>query len=205
MIAVVDYGVGNLFSLTCSLSAVGAEAVVTSDAGEIARADGVILPGVGAFGDACGKLRSSGLESVVKDVAASGRPLLGICLGMQMLFERSLEYGVHDGLGLLRGEVVPFRLPSEYKIPHMGWNSLRFVKDSPLLRYVREGEYVYYVHSYYASECEDSIAAASEYGGITVPGLVGRDNVFGTQFHPEKSGAVGLNILRAFNELCAPR
>lgn len=202
MIAVVDYGVGNLFSLTCSLAAAGARAEVTSDADRILSADGVILPGVGAFSDARDKLRSSGLESAVNEVAASGRPLLGICLGMQMLFERSLEYGVHEGLGLLKGEVVPFRLPAEYKIPHMGWNSLRFVRDNPLLRYVKQGEYVYYVHSYYASDCDDSVAAVSEYGGVTVPGLVGKDNVFGTQFHPEKSGAVGMNILRAFKELC---
>lgn len=203
MIAIVDYGVGNLFSLTCSLAAVGADAEVTSDAEAIAAADGVILPGVGAFGDARAKLQSTGLVPVIKDCAASGKPLLGICLGMQLLFERSLEYGVHEGLGLLKGEVVPFRLPAEYKIPHIGWNSLRFYRSSPLLRYVGEGEYVYYVHSYYADGCVDSIVAASEYGGVTVPGLVGRDNVFGTQFHPEKSGAVGLNILRAFKELCA--
>lgn len=202
MIAVVDYGVGNLFSLTSSLKAVGAPARVTADAEEISRANGIILPGVGAFGDARAKLDATGLVPVLKERAAAGVPLLGICLGMQLLFERSSEYGVHEGLGLLAGEVVPFRLPEGYKIPHMGWNSLRFLRPCPLLKYAAEGDYVYYVHSYHAAGCEGSLVAVSDYG-VTVPGLVARGNIFGAQFHPEKSGSVGLGMLRAFAELCA--
>lgn len=202
MVAIIDYGVGNLFSLRSSLAAIGAESVVTGDADEILRADRVILPGVGAFADARRKLAESGLESAVYRCADSGKPLLGICLGMQLLFERSSEYGVHDGLGLLAGAVVPFRLPEGYKIPHMGWNSLRFLRPCPLLKYAAEGDYVYYVHSYHAAGCEDSLVAVSDYG-VTVPGLVARGNIFGAQFHPEKSGSVGLGMLRAFAELCA--
>ena len=197
MIAVVDYGVGNLFSLTGSLRFIGAETTVTSDAGKLRAADGIILPGVGAFADARAKLRASGAESVIRDEVAKGKPFLGICLGMQMLFERSYEYGVHEGLGLIPGEVVPLKLPAGMKVPHMGWNSLHFLKSSPLFEGVSEGEYVYYVHSYYATGCEEDTVAVSGYG-VTVTGAVARGNVFGTQFHPEKSGETGLNILRAF-------
>ncbi len=204
MIAIVDYGIGNLFSLTSSLAAVGAKAKVTSDPKEINLADGVILPGVGAFGDAREKLDETGLIPVIKNVPLSNRPLLGICLGMQLLFKKSFEYGEHEGLGLLKGEVLPFVLPKEYKIPHMGWNALRFIKDSPLLKYVKDGDYVYYVHSFYAKNCNDSLIAVSDYG-VEVPGLVWKGNVYGSQFHPEKSGGVGLNILRAFVELCGHR
>ncbi len=201
MVAIIDYGVGNLFSLQSSFAAIGQEAVVTSDIKEIRRADRVILPGVGAFQDAAEKLRSSGMDRAVKEEAARGKPLLGICLGMQMLFERSYEYGVHEGLGLLKGEIRPIaeRIPAGLKIPQMGWNSLRFVQESPLLKYSREGEYVYFVHSYSAVNCEDSLLAVTEYGA-DLTAAVGKGNVFGCQFHPEKSGDVGLRMLKAFCE-----
>ena len=201
MVAIIDYGVGNLFSLQSSFAAIGQEAVVTSDIEEIRRADRVILPGVGAFQDAAEKLRSSGMDRAVKEEAARGKPLLGICLGMQMLFERSYEYGVHEGLGLLKGEIRPIaeRIPTGLKIPQMGWNSLRFVQESPLLKYSREGEYVYFVHSYSAVNCEDSLLAVTEYGA-DLTAAVGKGNVFGCQFHPEKSGDVGLRMLKAFCE-----
>lgn len=201
MIAVVDYGVGNLFSLVCSLKYIGLDAVVTSDADVLRRADGIILPGVGAFGDAREKLRATGLEPVLCEEARKCKPFLGICLGMQMLFDKSFEYGEHEGLGFIKGNVVPFDLPAGMKVPHMGWNSLDIVKDCPLFKYIKNGDYVYYVHSYYATDCDDDVAATSEYG-VSVTGVVARGNVFGTQFHPEKSGDTGLNILRAFGELC---
>ncbi len=200
MIAVVDYGVGNLFSLVCSLRFIGADAEVTADADRLRSADGIILPGVGAFADAREKLRASGTEPVLREEVAKGKPFLGICLGMQMLFDRSYEYGEHEGLGFIPGEVVPFSLPRGMKVPHMGWNSLQILRECPLLKYVSNGEYVYYVHSYYATGCGEYTAAVSEYG-VPVTGVVARGNVYGTQFHPEKSGDTGLNILRAFNEM----
>lgn len=205
MLAVVDYGVGNLFSLTCSLRAVGAEAVVTGEEGVLARADRVILPGVGAFGDAAEALRASGLDQIVLRVAQAGKPLLGICLGMQLLLDYSTEYGRHRGLGLIPGSVQAIRpvVPAEYKVPHMGWNALRFPKDrpvSPLFRYIREGDCVYFVHSYAGTDCEEHTIATAEYGP-ELTAAVARDNVYGVQFHPEKSGPVGLNILKAFCEL----
>lgn len=200
MIAIIDYGVGNLFSLKSSFKAIGQETVVTSDVEVIKKADKLILPGVGAFGDASKKLRESGLDKVVIEQAKSGKPLLGVCLGMQMLFEKSYEYGEHQGLGLLKGQVVAFDLPKEYKIPHIGWNALRFEKQSPLLKYINEKDCVYFVHSYHAVNCGDSLIATTEYG-TTVTALVGKDNVYGAQFHPEKSGDVGLKILKAFCEL----
>ena len=199
MIAVVDYGVGNLFSLVSSLRFIGVRAEVTADERGLRQAGGIILPGVGAFADAREKLRSSGLEPVVREEVAKGKPFLGICLGMQMLFERSCEYGVHEGLGFIPGEVVPLRLPEGMKVPHMGWNSLQILRECPLLAYVDNGEYVYYVHSYHATGCGAYTAAVSEYG-VTVTGVVARGNVYGTQFHPEKSGETGLMILRAFKE-----
>ena len=201
MIAIIDYGVGNLFSLRSSFAAIGQDATVTGDAEEIRRADRLILPGVGAFQDAADKLRASGMDRAVKEEAARGKPLLGVCLGMQMLFERSYEYGVHEGLGLLKGEIRPIaeRIPEGLKIPQMGWNALRIVKDSPLLKYTREGEYVYFVHSYSAVNCGESLLAVAEYGA-DLTACVGRGNVFGCQFHPEKSGEVGLRILKAFCE-----
>lgn len=202
MIAVVDYGVGNLFSLKSSLAAIGAKAVVTAEREELARAEKIILPGVGAFEDAIKKLRRTGLDRVVTQEAGKGKPLLGICLGMQMLFDRSFEYGEHQGLGLIRGEVRPIAevIPAEYKIPHIGWNALHFQKESPLFRHVGEGEHVYFVHSYYAAGCLDDTVATAEYGA-ELTAAVQRKNVFGCQFHPEKSGRVGLEILRAFAEM----
>jgi glutamine amidotransferase len=202
MIAIVDYGVGNLFSLNSSLQMIGAESVVTADEAVLRSADKILLPGVGAFEDAAKKLRDSGLADLLKELAAEGKPLLGICLGMQMLFEKSFEYGEHEGLGLIPGNVRPIRdvIPAEYKIPHIGWNGLHFRKENPLFKYLKEGDCVYFVHSFYASDCEDSIVATSEYGA-ELTAAVAKGNVYGCQFHPEKSGNVGLAILKAFNEL----
>ena len=201
MIAVVDYGVGNLFSLTFSLTAIGAESIVTGDPEKIKAADKIILPGVGAFEDARKKLRESGLDEVVISEAKKGKKLLGICLGMQMLFERSYEYGVHEGLGLLSGSVVAMqgKIPANLMIPHIGWNALNIKKEHPIFKYVKEGDYVYFVHSYYAEGCDESLLATSEYGK-DLTAAVALDNVTGTQFHPEKSGEVGLSILKAFAE-----
>lgn len=203
MIAIIDYGVGNLFSLESSFGFIGQEAVVTSDPDVIARADRLILPGVGAFEDAARKLRESGLDRVVIREAKGGKPLLGICLGMQMLFEKSYEYGEHEGLGLIKGSVKAIRdvVSDDFKVPHIGWNSLQFGKEkSPLFEYLKEGDYVYFVHSYYGADCEDSVIATTEYGA-TLTAAVASGNVYGTQFHPEKSGDVGLAILRAFCEM----
>ena len=201
MIAIIDYGVGNLFSLVSSFKMIGADAVITGDPEVIRRADKLILPGVGAFADAIAKLRESGLDKVLREEAAKGKELMGICLGMQLLFEKSMEYGEHEGLGLLRGSVVPMEgvIPSELKIPHIGWNALHFQKDHKLMKYIKENDCVYFVHSYYAVDCEDSLLATAEYGK-ELTAMVGKNNVMGCQFHPEKSGAVGLNILRAFCE-----
>ena len=201
MIAVVDYGVGNLFSLCSSLRAIGAEVCVTADPERIYSADKIILPGVGAFGDAADKLRETGLDRVVLAEAQKGKDLLGICLGMQLLFQKSYEYGEHVGLGLLNGSVVSMegRIPSGLKIPHIGWNALHFRRQNKLLRHIREGDCVYFVHSYYAEGCEDSLVATAEYGR-ELTAIVAKGNVMGCQFHPEKSGNVGLQILRAFCE-----
>ena len=203
MIAIIDYGVGNLFSLESSFGFIGQAAVVTSDPDVIAKADRLILPGVGAFEDAARKLRESGLDRVVIREAKGGKPLLGICLGMQMLFEKSYEYGEHEGLGLIKGSVKAIRdvVSDDLKVPHIGWNSLQFGKEkSPLFKYLKEGDYVYFVHSYYGADCEDSVIATTEYGA-TLTAAVASGNVYGTQFHPEKSGDVGLAILRAFCEM----
>ncbi len=205
MTAIVDYGVGNLFSLSSSLSALGEETAVTGEPAAILSADRVILPGVGAFGDAARKLRSTGLFGTVREVAASGRPLLGICLGMQLLFEKSCEFGEHEGLGLVPGEVRPIKdvIPAELPVPHIGWNSLSFPGDrprSPIFRYTEPGDYVYFVHSYYGAGAGECLTAFTEYGA-ELTAAVQNGNVYGTQFHPEKSGPVGLRILRAFCEL----
>ncbi len=202
MLAIIDYGVGNLFSLKCSLLKIGVDAVVTNNPEAIKKADRIILPGVGAFGDASKKLKETGLIPVIKEEVEKGKPLMGICLGMQLLFEKGYEYGEHDGLGLLKGKVVPLNgvIDEKLQIPHMGWNSLNFKKESPLFKYLNDGDFVYFVHSYYATDCETSLIATSEYG-IPVTAAVGKGNVFGCQFHPEKSGDTGLNILRAFNEI----
>ena len=199
MIGIIDYGVGNLFSLRSSFAAIGAEAFVSGDPAELSKADRLVLPGVGAFGDAAQKLRQSGLDVFVKAQAAAGKPLLGICLGMQLLFEKSYEYGEHEGLGLLKGQVVGMsgKLPADLKIPHMGWNALELTKPARLLE---NGSYVYFVHSFYAENCEDSLAAVTDYG-IPITAAVEKGNIFGCQFHPEKSGNVGLAILKAFCEV----
>ena len=202
MVGIIDYGVGNLFSLCSSFKAIGMDAFVSGDAAELAKADRLVLPGVGAFEDAAKKLRASGLDGFVKDQAAAGKPLLGICLGMQMLFEKSFEYGEYDGLGLLKGNVVGMQgvLPEELKIPHIGWNALHFrQKNCPLFKYIKEDDCVYFVHSYFAEDCDESVAATTEYGK-ELTAAVAYKNIYGCQFHPEKSGDVGLNILRAFCE-----
>ncbi len=207
MVAIVDYGVGNLFSLVSSLRAIGAEAVVTADEETLRGADRIILPGVGAFGDAVAKLRATGLDRVVIDEAKQGKPMMGICLGMQMLFEKSFEYGEYDGLGLIPGEIRPISdvIPAGLKIPHIGWNALHFgAEKHPLFRYLKEGDCVYFVHSYYGARCRESVIATAEYGA-ELTAAVAKDNVCGCQFHPEKSGNVGLNILRAFCEMEGPK
>ena len=203
MIAIVDYGVGNLFSLKCSFEKIGAEIQVTRDPAVLQHAQKLILPGVGAFEDAAAKLRNSGLDKVVKDEVKKGKPLMGICLGMQMLFEKSFEYGEHEGLGLLQGRVIGMSgtIPASLSIPHIGWNALHFTKPNcPLFRHIKDDDCVYFVHSYYAVDGEASLAATTEYG-IELTAAVSKDNVFGCQFHPEKSGEIGLNILRAFCEM----
>lgn len=202
MIAIIDYGVGNLFSLKSSLSMIGAEAVVTGDPQVIQEADRLLLPGVGAFEDARRKLAQNGLDTLLCEEAERGKPVMGICLGMQMLFDRSFEYGEHRGLGLIRGDVVPMadKLPAGLKVPHIGWNALDVKRaDHPLMKRVKPGDCVYFVHSYYASGCDEAVIATSEYG-IDLTAAVAKGNVMGCQFHPEKSGEVGLNILRAFCE-----
>ena len=202
MIAVIDYGVGNLFSLCCSLERIGADTKVTSDPAEIRSAEKIILPGVGAFADAAKKLRDSGLDKVILEQAAAGKEIMGICLGMQLLFEKSYEFGEHTGLGLLKGEVVGMqgRLPENLRIPHIGWNALTMRKACPILKYTKEGDFVYFVHSFYVDGSNESAAATAEYG-VHVCATVAKDNVFGCQFHPEKSGDVGLAILKAFSEV----
>ena len=203
MITIVDYGCGNLFSLQSSFRAIGMECVLAHTAEEIRNADKLVLPGVGAFGAASVLLNESGMKEALLEQAKAGVPLLGVCLGMQLLFEESEEFGTHKGLGLLKGKIKPFAdvLDASYKIPHMGWNSISLRKpDVPLLKNTKENDFVYFVHSFYAAECEESILAYADYG-ICVPAVVGNRNVYGTQFHPEKSGEAGLRILRAFAEL----
>lgn len=205
MIAIIDYGVGNLFSLQSSLKFIGAEAKVTNNIEEIKAADRIILPGVGAFEDAVRKLRDSGMEKVVLEEAASGKPLLGICLGMQMLLEKSFEYGEHEGLGLIKGRVKPIApmIGEGLKVPHIGWNALIFPEGrekSKLFKYINEGDCVYFVHSYAGVDCDDFVSSRAEYGA-ELTASVENGNVYGTQFHPEKSGEVGLKILKAFCEL----
>ena len=203
MIAIVDYGVGNLFSLKSSMEAIGADTVVSGDAEVLRSAEKIILPGVGAFEDAVAKLRSTGLDVVIKEEAAKGKPIMGICLGMQMLLEKSFEYGEFDGLGLIKGEVrcIDEVIPSELKIPHIGWNALKFNGEKhPIFKYINEGDFVYFVHSFYGAKCAESTIATSEYGA-DLTAAVANKNVCGCQFHPEKSGNVGLNILKAFCEM----
>ena len=205
MIAIVDYGVGNIFSLYSSFKYIGAEVILTSDPEEIKKADKIILPGVGAFADAAKKLYESGLAEVVVEEVKNGKPLLGICLGMQMLFERSFEYGEHKGLGLIKGDIVSMEgvVPANYKIPHIGWNGLHFSADKPkneLFKYINENDCVYFVHSYFATNCDESVIATTEYGA-ELTAAVAYKNIYGAQFHPEKSGEVGMKILKAFCEM----
>ena len=205
MIAIVDYGVGNLFSLRSSLEFLNMEANVTNRKEDIASADKIILPGVGAFADAAEKLRGTGLVSTIISEAGKGKPLLGICLGMQLLFEKSCEYGEHQGLGLIPGFIGSIeddllRNSHRLKVPHIGWNSLHIERADPIFKYSSEGEHVYYVHSFYAKECEGNTIASSNYD-IQIPGVVKNGNIYGMQFHPEKSGDAGLKMLKAFGEL----
>ena len=202
MIAIIDYGVGNLFSLRSSFAAIGEEATVTCDPAVIRSADRLILPGVGAFGDAAAKLRQSGMADLVKEQAKLGKPIMGICLGMQLLFDKSYEYGEHEGLGLIKGSVRPIAdvIDPTLKIPHIGWNPLIFRKQSLLFQYIKEGDCVYFVHSYYAADCDESITAVAEYSE-PLTASVESGSVYGCQFHPEKSGDVGLKILKAFCEI----
>ena len=199
---VIDYGVGNLFSLKSSFAAINVEAIVSSDKDVILNADRIILPGVGAFEDASQKLRDSGLDVVLKECAIKGTPIMGICLGMQMLFDRSFENGCFEGLGLIKGEVRPIKevIPEDYKIPQIGWNALDFKNESPIFKYIKEGDYVYFVHSFYATNCDESLIATTNYGA-DLTAAVQSKNVYGCQFHPEKSGDVGLRILKAFCEV----
>ena len=199
MIAIVDYGVGNLYSLTCSLRHIGAEGVITRDEETLREAEKIILPGVGAFGDAADKLRALRLSGLIRELAGKGKPLLGVCLGMQLLFDAGLEYGTHEGLGLIHGRIVPLAPEvGRLKVPHMGWNSLDIAKpDDPLMAGIRQRDYVYFVHSYYAAECGEALVATAAYG-TAVAAVVRNGNVCGTQFHPEKSGDVGLKMLASF-------
>ena len=205
MIAIIDYGVGNLFSLSSSFKSIGADIVVTSDPEILRSAEKLILPGVGAFRDAAEKLRATGLDKVVIEETGKGKPLLGICLGMQMLFEKSFEYGEYEGLGLIPGSVVSMKpvVPADYKVPHIGWNGLIFPENKPkskIFKYLNEGDHMYFVHSYYATDCEDYVSSQTEYGALLTASAE-NGNVYGVQFHPEKSGEKGLSILKAFCEL----
>lgn len=203
MTAIIDYGVGNLFSLKSSFAAIGEEVTVTSDPEVLMAADRLILPGVGAFGDAADKLRESGLDKVLIKEAEKGKPIMGICLGMQLLLDRGYEYGEHEGLGLIKGNIRPISdvIPEDLPIPQIGWNSLRIKAEKhPIFKYINEGDYVYFVHSYYAADCDESVIADTEYGAY-LTAAVGCGNVCGCQFHPEKSGEVGLKILKAFCEM----
>jgi len=204
MIGIVDYGVGNLFSLESSFAFIGEKAVVLRDKDKLQTADKLILPGVGAFADAARKLRDSGMDSIILEEVGKGKPLLGICLGMQLLFEKSYEYGEHEGLGLIKGSIKPMEpvIGADLKVPHIGWNVLDFPKDKPksrLFKHVTKGEHVYFVHSYYGTDCKENVIAMTEYG-TDITAAVAKENIYGTQFHPEKSGDVGMRILKAFCE-----
>ena len=201
MIGIVDYGVGNIFSLCSSFKKIGAHAELIKDPAKLAECDRIILPGVGAFGDAREKLRASGMEDALMAEVRAGKPMLGICLGMQLLFEKSYEFGEYDGLGLVKGAIRPISdvIPDDYDVPHIGWNALDF-SDNELFKYIKKGDFVYFVHSFYGAECEDSVIATTEYGA-SLTAAVQSGNVYGVQFHPEKSGDVGLAILRAFCEM----
>ena len=202
MTVIVDYGVGNLFSLLSSFAAIDEKAKVSSDKSEIESADRILLPGVGAFSDAAAKLEISGLKNALYTAAFSGVPIMGVCLGMQLLFDKSYEYGKHSGLGLIHGEIRPIAdfIPKELKIPHIGWNKLKILKKHPLLKYTGDNDFAYFVHSFCATDCKESVLATTEYGA-DITAVVAKSNVLGCQFHPEKSGDAGLKILKAFCEL----
>ena len=202
LIAITDYGCGNLFSLSSSVKALNLDCEITGNADELRKADKIILPGVGAFADAAKKLNDTGLGKTICEEAQKGKPILGICLGMQLLFEKSYEYGEHEGLGLIEGDICPFEgdIDTSLKIPHMGWNKLRFKKDDEILKYISDGDYMYFVHSFYAKNCDKSIVVDAEYD-VSVPAIVKNGNVYAMQFHPEKSGEKGLLLLKAFSEL----
>jgi len=199
MISIIDYGVGNLFSLSSSFEKIGAQTIITNDRATISSSDKIILPGVGAFGDAILKLKETGLDKIIKEEVKKGKKLLGICLGMQLLFDKSYEFGEFDGLGLIKGKVVPMKgyIDDKLNIPHTGWNLLKIKKEHPLFRYIKNEDYVYFVHSYFATDCDENVIATTEYDK-EITAAVAKDNVAGMQFHPEKSGDVGLSILRAF-------
>lgn len=199
MIGIIDYGVGNLKNVQTAVKKIGYECMISSNKEELKRSDALILPGVGAFGDSIDMLNQSGLRDFVDHWASDNRYMLGICVGMQLLFERSYEMGVHEGLGYLKGEVIPFEKP--LKIPHMGWNELKISKkNSPILKNIEEGEYVYFVHSYYATPAEENLVAYTEYG-VKVAAIVQKGNIFATQFHPEKRAATGEKLLKNYLEL----
>lgn len=203
MITIIDYGVGNLHSIKSALDKLGIENRVSKDKEEIKESDALILPGVGAFGDAIESLQNTGLVPTIRTFVAEGKPLLGICLGAQLLYEESMEHGKYRGLGFIKGTIAPLRddlTNKSLKVPHMGWNKLQFKKEDPILKYVTEGESVYFVHSYYIKSNGSEHITTSEYE-IDVPGIVRYGNVYGMQFHPEKSGETGLNLLKAFGEL----
>ena len=201
MIGIVDYGVGNIFSLCSSFKKIGADAELIKDPARLAECDRIILPGVGAFGDARAKLKASGMEEALMAEVRAGKPMLGICLGMQLLFEKSYEFGEYDGLALVKGAIRPISdvIPADYDIPHIGWNALDF-SENELFKYIKNGDFVYFVHSFYGADCDESVIATTEYGA-TLTAAVQSGNVYGVQFHPEKSGDVGLAILRAFCEM----
>ncbi|HAN21614.1 MAG: imidazole glycerol phosphate synthase, glutamine amidotransferase subunit [Clostridiales bacterium GWF2_36_10] len=206
MIAIINYGVGNLFSISRSFEYIGLESIITDNVTEIKNASHIVLPGVGAFGDAINKLTSTGLIPTLDDCVKKGTPFLGVCLGMQLLFEKSYEYGEHTGLGYIKGEICPIQpdltaIKCDYKVPHMGWNALKLVdNNNKLMKFTNYGEHMYFVHSFYAKDCDNSLVASAEYG-IEVPAVVASQNVYGCQFHPEKSGECGLKILKAFGEM----
>ena len=203
MVAIIDYDAGNIKSVQKAIEYLGEEVIITREPEVILNASRVILPGVGAFGDAMEKLHKYNLVDVIREVVKREIPFLGICLGLQLLFEKSYEYGEYDGLGFLKGKVVPIKdyVDASLKIPHIGWNALKFKGEkSPIFKYLKDGDFVYFVHSYYGANCDESVIADTEYGAY-LTAAVARGNVFGCQFHPEKSGTVGLEILRAFTQL----
>ena len=201
MITIVDYQMGNLRSVQKAIERVGGEARISSDPTEIATATKLVLPGVGAFGDAMAEIRRRDLAGPIRDFIASGRPFLGICLGLQLLFERGFEHGEHEGLGVLEGEVVRFELPPSFKVPHMGWNTVLKKTDAPILADMADGSHFYFVHSFYVRPSDPSIVALECNYGIDFCAMVWKDNLYATQFHPEKSQSNGLNLLRGFHGL----